>query len=66
MLRKRNLIETIFGYQNALNIEYTRHRSPINVFVNIVAALVTYSLKKNKPSIKFYSNLNLSSFLIAN
>ncbi len=67
MLRKRNLIETVFGYlKNTLNIEHTRHRSPVNAFVNILAALVTYSLKKIKPSIKFDSNLNLSSFLIPN
>ena len=67
MLRKRNLIETVFGYlKNTLNIEHTRHRSPVNAFVNILAALVTYSLKKNKPSLKFHSNFNLSSFLIPN
>lgn len=53
MLRKHNLIETVFGYlKNTLNLEHTRHRSPTNTFVNILAALVTYSLKKNKPSIK--------------
>lgn len=67
MLRKRNLIETVFGYlKNTLNIEHTRHRSPINAFVNILAALVAYSLKKNKPSIKFDSNLPFSSSLIPN
>ena len=47
MLRKRNLIETVFGYlKNTLNIEHTRHRSPVNAFVNILASLVAYSLKK--------------------
>lgn len=67
MLRKRNGIETVFGYlKNTLNIEHTRHRSPINAFVNILAALVTHSLKKHKPSIKFASILTLSSFLIPN
>lgn len=29
MLRKRNLIETVFGYlKNTFNLEHTRHRSP--------------------------------------
>ncbi|WP_410520714.1 transposase [Candidatus Tisiphia endosymbiont of Dioctria rufipes] len=52
MLRKRNLIETIFDYlKNKMNLEHTRHRSPINAFVHILFTLVAYSLKKNKPSI---------------
>ncbi len=67
MLRKRNLIETIFGYlKNTLNIEHTRHRSPVNAFVNILSALVTYSLKKNKPSIKQDFVLPLNVTLIQN
>jgi hypothetical protein len=67
LLRKRNLIETVFGYlKNTLNIEHTRHRSPINAFVNMLAALVTYSLKKNKPAVKFDFNLALNNFVIPN
>ncbi len=51
MLRKRNLIETVFDYlKNKMNLEHTRHRSPINAFVHILSTLVAYSLKKNKPS----------------
>lgn len=51
LLRKRNLIETIFDYlKNKMNLEHTRHRSPINAFVHILSTLVSYSLKKNKPS----------------
>jgi hypothetical protein len=61
MLRKRNLIETVFDYlKNKMNLEHTRHRSPINAFVHILSTFVAYSLKQNKPSIKFdfYSSLN--------
>ena len=61
MLRKRNLIETVFDYlKNKMNLEHTRHRSPINAFVHILSTLVAYSLKQHKPSIKFdfYSSLN--------
>lgn len=53
LLRKRFLIETVFGQiKTATNIDHTRHRSPINAFVNLIAALVAYSYKKNKPKIK--------------
>lgn len=54
LLRKRTIIETVFDYlKNKMNIEHTRHRSPINAFVNILAALVAYAFKKNKPSLNF-------------
>ncbi len=43
MLRKRNLIETVFDYlKNKMNLEHTRHRSPINAFVHILSTLVAY------------------------
>ncbi len=52
MLKKRNLIETVFDYlKNKMNLEHTRHRSPVNAFVHILSTLVAYSLKTNKPSI---------------
>ena len=65
MLRKRSLIETVFGYlKNTLNIEHTRHRSPINAFVNILASLVSYSLKKNKPSINYNFDSHSNTILL--
>jgi hypothetical protein len=65
MLRKRSLIETVFGYlKTTLNIEHTRHRSPINAFVNILSSLVSYSLKKSKPSINYHFHFSLNSPLI--
>ena len=53
MLKKRFLIETIFGIlKTDMNLQHSRHRSPINAFVNIMAALVAYSYKANKPKVK--------------
>lgn len=67
LLRKRNLIETVFDYlKNKMNLEHTRHRSPINAFVHILSTLVAYSLKKNKPSIKFNFDISNSYDLIPN
>ena len=49
LLRKRFCIETIFGFlKNSMNLEHTRHRSPINFLINIIAALAAYSLTKGK------------------
>ncbi|MDR2831464.1 MAG: transposase, partial [Rickettsiales bacterium] len=43
-LRKRSIIETVFGYlKNRLEIEHTRHRSPVNFLVHIFSTLVSYS-----------------------
>ena len=47
LLRKRFCIETIFGFlKNSMNLEHTRHRSPINFLINIIAALAAYYLTK--------------------
>lgn len=55
LLRKRFIIETIFGIlKKDMNIDHTRHRSPINALVNMIAALVAYSYKTNKPKIKTF------------
>lgn len=52
LLRKRSIVETIFEIlKHDMNIDHTRHRSPINAFVNILAALAAYSYRKNKPAI---------------
>ena len=67
MLRKRNLIETVFDYlKNKMNLEHTRHRTVINAFVHIISTLVAYSLKKTKPSIKWDFNLSTSASFIPN
>jgi len=67
MLRKRNLIESVFDYlKNKMNLLHTRHRSPINALVHILSNLVAYSLKKNKPALKFDIKGNFSNMLIPN
>lgn len=54
ILRKRSLIETVFDYlKNKLQLEHTRHRSPFNAFIHIIATLIVYQLKPSKPSLNF-------------
>ena len=58
LLRKRFIIETIFGtLKTQMNLSHTRHRSPINSFVNILSCLTAYQFKSNKPSFKVFSSL---------
>ena len=50
--RKRSVIETINDQlKNIANIAHTRHRSPVNFLVNLLAGLIAYSWKPNKPSL---------------
>ncbi len=53
LLRKRSIIETVFGcLKNKFEL---RHRSPINFLVHIFSTLISYSMQSKKPSIsKFY------------
>ncbi len=51
-LRKRALSETIHDQlKNISQIEHTRHRSPLNFLVNLVAGLIAYCLQPKKPSL---------------
>jgi len=52
--RKRFVIETIFGYiKEQFNIRPNKHRSPTNFFVSLLAALIAFQIKPNKPSISY-------------
>ena len=52
LLRKRSLIETINDQlKNISQIKHTRHRSVTGFLVNLVAGLVAYSYRPNKPSL---------------
>ena len=52
LLRRRGLIECVGDQlKNLYQIEYTRHRSVTNAYVNILAALVAYSFRPRKPSL---------------
>ena len=52
MLRKHSIIETIIDQlKNISQIEHSRHRSPINCFVNILCGLMAYCHQPKKPAI---------------
>ena len=53
LLRKRSLIETINDQlKNVCQIEHTRHRSPTNFLVHLIAGLIAYARQPKKPSLK--------------
>ena len=50
LLRRRSLIETVIDeLKNLCQIEHTRHRSPANFVVNLLAGIVAYCLMPTKP-----------------
>lgn len=52
--RKRALLETINDQlKNQVQIEHSRHRSPANFLVNLVAGLIAYCQQAKKPSLRF-------------
>ena len=52
LLRKRSLIETINDQlKNVCQIEHTRHRSPTNFLVHLIAGLIAYAQQPKKPSL---------------
>lgn len=56
-LRKRAVIESVNNIlKENLQIEHTRHRSPINFLVNLISGIVAYSFYNSKPtySLKFF------------
>lgn len=60
MARKRAIIETIIDQlKNISQIEHSRHRSPVNCFVNILGGLIAYCHQPKKPSIALDYNLLL-------
>jgi hypothetical protein len=54
LLRKRALIESINDQlKNICQIEHTRHRSPYNFLVHLLAGLTAYCHQPKKPSLQF-------------
>ena len=48
LLRKRSLVETVFNVlKNSMHLEHTRHRSPLNFLVHILACVNAYNINKN-------------------
>jgi hypothetical protein len=65
LLRKRSIIETVNDFlKNTCQIEHTRHRSPFNFFVNLLAGLVAYSRLPKKPSIRVDMDLSFEQSLV--
>jgi hypothetical protein len=53
LLRKRAVTEPVNGFlKNICQAEHSRHRSPVNFLVNLLAALSAYSFLPHKPSIR--------------
>lgn len=49
--KKRGIVESAFDLmQNLMDIDHTRHRSPINFVVNLLAGLTGYTFLDKKPS----------------
>jgi len=58
MLRRRSIIETIIDQlKNISQIEHSRHRSPVNCFVNILGGLIAYCHQPKKPAIAINHHL---------
>ena len=56
LLRKRFIIETINDQlKNLSQIEHSRHRSPVNFVVNVLAGLIAYTWQPKKPAIHWSS-----------
>lgn len=52
LLRKRSLIETVNDQlKNVCQIEHSRHRSPVNFLVHLIAGLIAYAKKPKRPSL---------------
>lgn len=54
LLRKRFIIETINDQlKNQSQIEHSRHRSPVNFIINVLAGLIAYMWQPKKPTINW-------------
>jgi hypothetical protein len=59
-LRKRAIIETIVDQlKNICQIEHSRHRSPFNFLVHLIAGLIAYCHQPKKPAL----NMNVPALL---
>lgn len=60
LLRKRSIIETINDQlKNISQIEHTRHRSPRNFLINLLAGIAAYTHRTKKPALKLDGIENL-------
>jgi transposase len=62
LLRRRAIMETVFDQlKHLMQIEHTRHRSPANFAVNLLAGLIVYCHQDKKPSIYRNGRLQLTT-----
>lgn len=62
LLRKRAIIESIIDQlKNISQIEHSRHRSPTNFVVHLIAGLLAYSHQAKKPSLHLDQHLPLAA-----
>lgn len=51
LLRKRSVIESTNNQlKNVFHLEHTRHRSPINGFISMICAIISYAFHPTKAS----------------
>ena len=64
LLRRRALMETVFDQlKHLMQVEHTRHRSPTNFAVNLVAGLIAYCHQPTKPSIYRHGRPQLTALI---
>jgi hypothetical protein len=62
LLRKRAIIESIIDQiKNISQIEHSRHRSPVNFVVHLIAGLVAYSHQNKKLGLHLYEHALLAA-----
>jgi hypothetical protein len=67
LLRQRALIETIIAQlKNICQIEHSRHRSPVNFLVHLLAGLIAYCHWPKKPSLRLDLHRRIAASLIPN
>jgi hypothetical protein len=60
LLNARNMAETIIGHIKAFSsLNLPKHRSPINAFLHLLAALTAYQINPIKPDASFFPLLSL-------
>ena len=55
LLRKRAIIESVNDQlKNIAQIEHSRHRSPLNFMVNLIAGLIAYTYQDSRPTLDLH------------
>jgi IS5 family transposase len=61
LLRKRAIVESVIDQlKNISQIEHSRHRSPTNFMINMIAGLIAYCHQPQNPSLGTNANLTPS------